>query len=82
MKNQPIPNDFVNCRCHLGSSREVDSVLVQGDDVEATVYPDCPFHAQLVRLAGNGVHFNIVKMEMPGGEVKAVMMKMEPDADE
>jgi hypothetical protein len=75
MKNQPIPNDFLNCRCHLGPSEEVDSVLVKGDEVEVTVHPDCPFHAALVRHAWNGAQFSLVKMEMPGGEVKALMVR-------
>jgi hypothetical protein len=82
MKPAPsIPNDYLHCRCHLGASAEVNSVLVRGDDIEATVYPDCPFHAQLVRLAGNGVKYSLNGLEMPDGEKKAIMMKMEPDAD-
>ena len=75
----PIPNEYVHCRCHLGSSSEVNSVLVRGDDIEATVYPDCPFHSPLVRLAGNGMRFTLNGLEMPDGEHKAVMMRVEPE---
>jgi hypothetical protein len=77
VKNQPIPNDFLHCRCHVGPPEDTDSVFVRGDDIDVTVYPDCPFHAQQVRLAGNGVQFTLAKMEMPDGEAKAVLMAVE-----
>jgi hypothetical protein len=79
VNSQPIPNDFLHCRCHIGPPQGTGSVFVRGDDVDVTVYSDCPFHAQQVRLAGNGARFSLVSMEMPGGEKKAILMRLEPD---